>query len=64
MRHPKDGDLIYEVEGAIGVVTFNRPDALNAFNEELYHAAGDALVEADTRDDVACVVHRIALKNV
>ena len=43
-------------DARVRLLTLNRPDALNAFNEELYHAAGDALVEADTRDDIACVV--------
>jgi len=40
----------------VRVITFNRPDALNAFNDEMYHAAGRALEEGDRRDDVACVV--------
>jgi enoyl-CoA hydratase/carnithine racemase len=40
----------------VRVITFNRPEALNAFNEELYHAAGDALEAAAASDDIACVV--------
>jgi len=40
----------------VRVVTFNRPDRANAFNEELYHAAADALREAAADDDVAVVV--------
>jgi enoyl-CoA hydratase/carnithine racemase len=43
-------------DSRVRVITFNRPDALNAFNEELYHAAGDALDAAATSDDIACVV--------
>jgi enoyl-CoA hydratase/carnithine racemase len=43
-------------DGRVRVVTFNRPDALNAFNDEMYHAAGGALEEAEARDDIACVV--------
>jgi enoyl-CoA hydratase/carnithine racemase len=43
-------------DARVRVLTLNRPDALNAFNEELYHLAGSALEEADTRDDIACVV--------
>ena len=38
------------------VLTLNRPEALNAFNDELYHAAGAALEEAAERADIACVV--------
>jgi enoyl-CoA hydratase/carnithine racemase len=43
-------------DARVRVVTLNRPDALNAFNNELYHAAGGALRDASARDDVACVV--------
>jgi enoyl-CoA hydratase/carnithine racemase len=43
-------------DARVRVVTFNRPDALNAFNDEMYHAAGTALEEAEARDDIACVV--------
>jgi len=49
MRHPKDGDLIYAVNGAIGVVTFNRPLAHNALTFEMYDRLGEicASVPAD-----------------
>src|SRR5262245_49062721 len=49
MRHPKDGDLIYEVNGAVGVVTFNRPLAHNALTFEMYDRLGEicATVPAD-----------------
>jgi len=43
-------------EGRVRVITFDRPDALNAFNDAMYHATGRALEEADRRDDIACVV--------
>jgi enoyl-CoA hydratase/carnithine racemase len=43
-------------DNRVRVITFNRPAALNAFNDKLYHAAGEALEEADERDDIACVV--------
>jgi enoyl-CoA hydratase/carnithine racemase len=43
-------------DARVRVVTFNRPDALNAFNTEMYHLAGNALEEAGARDDIACVV--------
>src|SRR5215475_7113181 len=48
MRH-LDGDLIYEVNGAIGVVTFNRPLAHNALTFEMYDRLGEicATVPAD-----------------
>jgi enoyl-CoA hydratase/carnithine racemase len=43
-------------DARVRVLTLNRPEALNAFNEELYHTAGRALEEAAERDDIACVV--------
>ena len=43
-------------DARVRVLTLNRPDALNAFNDELYHTAGAALEEAEASADVACVV--------
>jgi enoyl-CoA hydratase/carnithine racemase len=43
-------------DARVRVLTLNRPEALNAFNDELYHSAGAALEEAAERTDVACVV--------
>jgi enoyl-CoA hydratase/carnithine racemase len=37
-------------------ITFDRPEALNAFNDALYRAAGEALRDADARGDIACIV--------
>ena len=43
-------------DARVRVLTLNRPEALNAFNDELYHTAGAALEEAEASNDVACVV--------
>jgi enoyl-CoA hydratase/carnithine racemase len=43
-------------DARVRVLTLNRPDALNAFNNDLYHAAGGALDDAAADDHVACVV--------
>ena len=43
-------------DARVRVLTLNRPEALNAFNDELYHSAGAALEDAAERTDVACVV--------
>ena len=48
--------LLSEDRDRARLLTFNRPDRANAFNEELYHAAADALRAAATDDDVAVVV--------
>jgi enoyl-CoA hydratase/carnithine racemase len=43
-------------DARVRLLTLDRPEALNAFNDELYHLCGDALEEAAERDDIACVV--------
>src|SRR6478752_2609187 len=48
--------LLAQDRDRVRLLTFNRPDRANAFNEELYHAAADALRAAATDDDVAVVV--------
>ncbi len=40
----------------IRIITLNRPDALNAFNEALYDATTDALIDAASDNSVAVVV--------
>jgi enoyl-CoA hydratase/carnithine racemase len=42
--------------GRVRVLTLNRPDALNAFNDALYTALGKALADAAAAADVAVVV--------
>jgi enoyl-CoA hydratase/carnithine racemase len=48
--------LLTEDRDRVRLLTFNRPDRANAFNEELYHAAADALRAAAADDDVSVVV--------
>lgn len=40
----------------VRLLTLDRPEALNAFSSELYHAVNDALADAAGRDDIAVVV--------
>ena len=42
--------------GRVRVLTLDRPDALNAFNEALYDAVADALIEANSDPSVAVVM--------
>jgi enoyl-CoA hydratase/carnithine racemase len=42
--------------GRVRIVTLHRPDVLNAFNDGLYDAVRDALLEAAERPDIAVVV--------
>ena len=47
-----------ETKGNVGILTLDRPDALNAFNDELIDELGSAL--SDFRDDPATFVGIIA----
>ena len=48
--------LLIDDENRVRTLTFDRPDALNAFNEALYDATTDALIAAAGDDGVAVVV--------
>jgi enoyl-CoA hydratase/carnithine racemase len=48
--------VLVERRGAVGVVTLNRPDKLNAFNLALSHDLRDAVAELDADPDVGAIV--------
>ena len=48
--------LLVEDRDRVRLLTFNRPDRANAFNEELYHASADALRAAAADDAVGAIV--------
>lgn len=48
--------LEYEVVGAVAIVRLNRPDVLNAFNDELGHAAVEAVQKASSDEAIRCIV--------
>lgn len=45
-----------ETTGRVQTLTLNRPEALNAFNDGMYKAIGDALSGAATNDDISVVI--------
>ncbi|MBN9792576.1 MULTISPECIES: crotonase/enoyl-CoA hydratase family protein [unclassified Pseudonocardia] len=47
---------LYERRGHIGLITLNRPRAMNAVNADLSAAAGDALAAAAVDDEVRAIV--------
>jgi enoyl-CoA hydratase len=49
-------NIVARADGAVGVITLNRPKALNALNAELLHELCDALEEWDADDAVHCMV--------
>ena len=48
--------LTYELDGAVAIITLNRPDVLNAFNDDLGHALVASVEKAASDDAVRCVV--------
>jgi enoyl-CoA hydratase len=45
-----------EVNGAVGIATLHRPEALNALNTELLNELADALESWDRGSDVRCMI--------
>ncbi|MGA0282860.1 MAG: enoyl-CoA hydratase [Paracoccaceae bacterium] len=48
--------IIVDVQDHISVITLNRPDALNALNDQLLAELGVALLDAQQNDKVRCIV--------
>ncbi|MBS1301877.1 enoyl-CoA hydratase [Loktanella sp. SALINAS62] len=48
--------ITVETSDDVTVVTLNRPDALNALNQQLLNELCDALEEADTSDQTRCII--------
>jgi enoyl-CoA hydratase len=46
------GDLLYEIHGGIGRVTFNRPQARNAFTFQMYEQLGEVCQQAENDSSV------------
>ena len=49
-------NLLYTAENGIAMITFNRPNALNAMNTESLKEFREALEKASNDDDVKCLV--------
>ena len=52
----KEPNLLVRDEGRVRLLTFNRPERLNAFDSELYGAVAGALDDAATDDAVHVIV--------
>ena len=48
--------ILTETDGAVGVITLNRPDALNAFNKLLMDELTDAVKKFEADDAIGCLV--------
>ncbi len=49
-------NIIVEIKGNVGVITLNRPRALNALSGPLMDELGQALDEFEADDGIGCVV--------
>ncbi len=48
--------ILTKTEGKVALITLNRPQVLNALNDELMDELGDALLKFDADDAIACIV--------
>lgn len=48
--------ILFETDGDVGIVTLNRPDALNAFSDQLMDELTDALKKLEADDGIGCIV--------
>ena len=51
-----ESEILVRDEGRVRIVTFNRPDRLNAFTASSYHGLASALDESDAATDVSVVL--------
>ncbi|MEM7775707.1 MAG: enoyl-CoA hydratase [Pseudomonadota bacterium] len=49
-------NILVETRGAVGLITLNRPQALNALNSKLIEELGDALDQFERAETVRCIV--------
>ncbi|MCX7893182.1 MAG: enoyl-CoA hydratase [Burkholderiales bacterium] len=49
-------NILTEIRGRVGIVTLNRPKALNALNDALMNELGDALLAFDADEGIGCMV--------
>jgi enoyl-CoA hydratase len=56
MQNRVDDDLLYEVRDGTGLVTFNRPNALNALTFEMYDRLGDICGEVRLGGAVKAII--------
>ncbi len=48
--------ILTESDGGVGIITLNRPDALNAFNNQLMDEVTDAIRKFEADDAIGCLI--------
>ena len=49
-------NILVETRGRVGLITLNRPKALNALNDALMDELGDALAKFDADENIGCMI--------
>ena len=49
-------NILIETRGRVGLITLNRPKAMNALNDALMDELGDALAAFDADENIGCIV--------
>ena len=49
-------NILIETRGRVGLLTLNRPKAMNALNDVLMDELGDALAKFDAGEEIGCIV--------
>ena len=49
-------NILVDTKGPVGIITLNRPDALNALNSGLMNDLSDALGDFESNDDIGAIV--------
>ncbi len=49
-------NILVETRGRVGLITLNRPKAMNALNDALMDQLGDALAKFDGDENIGCIV--------
>jgi enoyl-CoA hydratase len=48
--------ILTEVDGKVATITLNRPEVLNALNDQLMDELGEALLKFDADDNIGCII--------
>ena len=48
--------ILTEVDDKVATITLNRPEVLNALNDQLMDELGEALMSFDADDNIGCII--------
>ncbi len=56
--------ILTEVDGKVATITLNRPEVLNALNDQLMEELGAALLAFDADDNIGCMITLVVKKHL